>query len=134
MKMNLQTILTMTVILGVTALVGCQSKESQPALETETEQTEAEPAAQQISGPKTDTVIISQMEFQPADLTVSQGDTVVWINKDLVAHNVTEQPEKEGSVKSDTINNGQSWKMAVDHGFDYICSIHPTMKAKITMK
>ncbi len=32
------------------------------------------------------TVVIQQMKFTPADLTVSEGDTVTWINRDIVEH------------------------------------------------
>ena len=82
--------------------------------------------------PVTDTVIISAMAFHPAELTVNKNDTVIWINKGLVAHNVTEFPDSHWA--SDTIPPGISWKKAIDSSFDYFCSIHPTMKGKITVK
>jgi len=127
MKSNLKS-LALTGMFVLPALIGCQSQN---------EQTAADPAAEtgqeavQTNGPKTDTVMIYQMQFQPAELIVNKGDTVVWINKDLVAHNVTEDPT--GSVKSDTLNTGDSFKLVPDHSFDYICSIHPTMKAQLTV-
>ena len=33
---------------------------------------------------KTHTVTIEGMRFQPEVLTVARGDTIVWVNKDLV--------------------------------------------------
>jgi plastocyanin len=36
--------------------------------------------------PRTHTVTIEEMRFQPERLTVARGDTIVWVNKDLVPH------------------------------------------------
>ena len=41
--------------------------------------------------PSVDTVVIKQMQFFPAELHVNIGDTVIWINNDIVDHNVTEE-------------------------------------------
>jgi plastocyanin len=79
-----------------------------------------------------DTVIIQQMQFIPAILDVKPGDTVVWINKGLVDHNITEQ--KNQSWSSDTLHAGKSWKKVITDSVDYFCTIHPTMKGKIRLK
>lgn len=131
MKLNLKSMLVLTGMFVLPALIGCQSQNEQTAADSTAEtETAAEPE-QQTTGPKTDTVVIYQMQFQPANLTVNKGDTVVWINKDLVSHNVTEDPA--GSIKSDTLSTGDSFKLVPDHSFNYICSIHPTMKAQLTV-
>ena len=39
--------------------------------------------------PKTHTVTIEGMRFQPEMLTVERGDTIVWVNKDIVPHTAT---------------------------------------------
>ena len=79
-----------------------------------------------------DTVVIRQMQFIPAVLNVKIGDTVVWINKDMVDHNVTEETGK--AFYSDTLAVGKSWKMAVKDSANYLCTIHPTMKGKLVLK
>lgn len=79
-----------------------------------------------------DTVVIKQMQFTPAVLNVNIGDTVIWINKDIVAHNVTE--EKSKAFYSDTLAVGKSWKMVVKDSAHYLCSIHPTMKGQLVLK
>jgi plastocyanin len=76
-----------------------------------------------------DTVVIRQMQFDPAIVTINKGDTVVWINKDMVDHNVTE--EKSKTFYSDTIRVGKSWIHAFDSSAKYFCSIHPSMKGKV---
>lgn len=81
--------------------------------------------------PKTDTVVIDQMQFTPAELTIQKGDTVFFINKDLVAHDATEVNK---AWHSPTLQSGDSWKIAPDKSADYYCSIHLVMKGKIVVQ
>lgn len=78
------------------------------------------------------TVEIKEMKFQPAELTVQKGDTVVWINRDMVAHDVTEQPDKTWA--SSPLAMGQSWSLVATQSADYYCSIHVIMKGKLVVK
>ncbi|MEO6869026.1 MAG: plastocyanin/azurin family copper-binding protein [Ginsengibacter sp.] len=79
-----------------------------------------------------DTVILKQMQFSPATLNVSKGDTVVWINQDLVDHDITSNTSK--LFYSDTLKVGNSWKHVITDSASYHCSIHPSMIGKITLK
>lgn len=79
-----------------------------------------------------DTVIIKQMQFIPDTLAAQKGDTIVWINKDMVPHTVKE--EKSNGFYSDTIQVGKTWKIEATENANYDCSIHPTMKGKIVIK
>lgn len=78
------------------------------------------------------TVEIKDMKFVPDIITVNIGDTIVWINRDLVAHDATEETSKAWT--SGPIASGESWKMAVSEPADYYCSIHVVMKGKIQVK
>ncbi len=82
--------------------------------------------------PKAHTVEIKQMKFQPAELSVQKGDTVVWINNDMVAHDVTEEADKAWT--SSLIPVGQSWSLVVTESADYYCSIHVVMKGKLIVQ
>jgi plastocyanin len=82
--------------------------------------------------PKTYTVEIRNMAFVPADITVNKGDTIKWVNHDMMAHDVTEQTTKAWS--SGPIQADSTWKMAVTDEADYFCSIHVVMKGKIELK
>lgn len=84
------------------------------------------------NSPATDTVVIRQMQFDPAELNVKVGDTVVWINKDIVDHNVTQ--DKTNGFYSDTLSVGKSWKMVATDSANYFCSLHPSMKGKLALK
>jgi plastocyanin len=78
-------------------------------------------------------VVIEDMKFNPATLEVSQGDTVVWTNRDLVPHNATAEG---GAFRSGDLQSGQSWTYHADKkgDFPYLCSLHPTMRARLVVK
>jgi plastocyanin len=78
------------------------------------------------------TVEIKQMKFDPAEITVHKGDTIVFENKDMVAHDVTE--EKNKAWTSGQLAPNASWKMVADKNSDYFCSIHVVMKGKIKIE
>jgi plastocyanin len=84
------------------------------------------------SKPSTHTVTIDGARFSPAELTVSAGDTVVWVNKDILAHTAT---AKDGSFDSKVIQPGKSWRFIVKRkgAVPYTCSFHP-MNATLTVK
>ena len=77
-------------------------------------------------------VEIKQMKFQPAELVVQKGDTVVWINDDIVPHDVTEESSKAWT--SSLLPVGQSWRLVVTQSADYYCSIHVVMKGKLVVQ
>lgn len=78
-------------------------------------------------------VVIESMAFNPATLTVEQGDTVVWINRDLFVHNATAE---DGAFCSGDLKPGQSWSYRADRKgeFAYICTLHPTMRATLSVR
>ena len=83
--------------------------------------------------PVTHTVTIDASRFQPDTLTVTRGDTVVWVNDDLVAHTATSQP---GAFDSGLIAPGKSWKYKTKRAgeFAYTCTYHPTMMATLRVE
>ena len=80
--------------------------------------------------PKTHTVTIDATRFEPAALTVAPGDTVVWVNADLFPHTAT---SPLGVFDSKEIKPGTSWKYKVPKKglFEYICTLHPAMRASL---
>src|SRR5688572_21135362 len=82
--------------------------------------------------PKTYTVEINAMQFQPSELSVQKGDTVVFLNKDMVVHDVTE--EKSKAWASSPLSTAQSFSLVVTESANYYCSIHPVMRGKILIK
>src|SRR6478672_2898527 len=78
-------------------------------------------------------IAIDGTRFQPRDVTVAVGDTVVWTNKDPFPHNVSSQA---GGFQSKNLNPDQSFRFrATKRGtFSYVCTLHPTMAAVIHVK
>jgi len=79
--------------------------------------------------PRVHHVQLKNMKFEPAQITVAKGDTIVWTNLDIITHDVTE--EETRAWTSAPITMGKTWKMAVDKSASYYCSIHIVMKGKI---
>jgi plastocyanin len=86
--------------------------------------------------PRTHTVEIRGMEFHPAVLTVAVGDTVVWINRDIVPHTAT--AKGTGTPKWDTgqLGQGQTGRYVVRGrgAINYVCSFHPPMHGKLVIR
>ena len=82
---------------------------------------------------KTHTITIEGMRFQPERVTVARGDTVVWVNKDLVPHTAT---SNAGGFDSKMIQMEKSWAFTPRKKgeFAYICTFHPTMTAMLRVK
>lgn len=78
------------------------------------------------------TVEIKQMKFQPNELKLHSGDTVLWINKDITDHDVTEETRKAWT--SSKLSMGKSWSKVVTESADYFCSIHVVMKGKLIIE
>ena len=75
-------------------------------------------------------VTIDKLDFVPAQVTAKVGDTVEWINKDVIAHTAT--------VKGDwdvVIPPGKSATLVVEKAgtVEYYCRFHPNMKARLTV-
>ena len=79
----------------------------------------------------THTVTIFRMKFNPENLEVKKGDTVIWVNKDFVPHDVTE--EINNTWTSKPINQGDKWEKVIQDDVHYYCSIHKVMKGTITV-
>lgn len=79
---------------------------------------------------RTHTVMMEGMAFMPESLTVAVGDTIVWINKDLVPHTAT---STTAGFDSKLVEVRKSWRYTADRkgDFDYVCSLHPKMVAKL---
>jgi len=88
---------------------------------------EATPSAQRVE------VMILNLSFQPASITVGRGSTIVWRNQDTVAHTVIAE---DGSFGSDAIVAGDTFVQRFDKvkTYTYSCSIHPEMKGTIIVE
>ena len=96
------------------------------------EESPAESTPVEEKKPEMHAIEMSQMKFDPAELKVKKGDKVVFINHDMVAHDVTEQATK--AWNSSPMAEGQTWILVATETVDYYCSLHPVMKGKIVVE
>lgn len=78
-------------------------------------------------------VSIENFAFGPNAITISVGDTVSWTNDESsTAHTTTSD---DGLWDSGSLGGGGTFEHTFDDAgtFDYICSIHPSMTATITV-
>ena len=77
------------------------------------------------------TITIDKLVFQPAEVKAKVGDTIVWDNKDFMAHTAT-ATDKSWDV---TIAPGKTGRTALKKAgsIDYYCRFHPNMKARVVV-
>ena len=82
------------------------------------------------SSPRRHLIEIHKLKFIPAELEAAPGDTIVWINRDIVPHTIT---AADKSWDSGTIKKSSQWQTVVRSEIPgaYFCRFHPTMKARI---
>ncbi len=77
---------------------------------------------------------IKNFAFEPAELKIKKGTTVKWQNFDSAPHDVTSTTGKE--LGSATLSANDAYEHAFNEPgtFEYYCSIHPRMKAKVIVE
>ena len=78
-------------------------------------------------------VRIEDFSFQPGNLEVPIGAAVTWTNGDAAPHDAT---ARNGDWNTERLSNGESDTLTFDNAgtFDYYCSIHPSMKARLVVR
>lgn len=79
------------------------------------------------------TVKIENFTFSPADVNVSVGGTVTWINKDGAAHTVT---GTNNEFTSGQLADGKSFSFTFTKPgtIAYFCQNHPSMTGTVVVK
>jgi plastocyanin len=75
-------------------------------------------------------VTIDGLIFSPAEITAKIGDTVVWRNKDIVAHTATARGGFDVMIKPD---KSASLVLTKTGSVEYYCRFHPNMLGRITI-
>ena len=86
------------------------------------------------NSPKTYSVEIKSFAFNPATLTIKIGDSITWTNKDSVKHTVTSDSGNE--LDSELLSQNEVYTHTFNSAgtFNYHCTPHPYMKAKIVVE
>jgi plastocyanin len=92
------------------------------------------PAAPGAAATPANMILISNFAFSPATMTVAVGTKVTWMNQDSATHTVVSDDGK--TFQSGGIAQGQTYSFTFTTAgtFAYHCSVHPQMKATITVQ
>jgi plastocyanin len=78
-------------------------------------------------------VAMRNVDFSPAVVTIKQGETVRWTNRDIVPHTATSGNPGDGDAGSEFdspfLGSGQSFRKQFDQTGEYVyyCRVHPDM-------
>jgi amicyanin len=116
-------------VLGILFFAGCTNNQTTEI--TSTTAAQGVTTTTQISGNQ---VIIKNFAFGPAEMKIKAGDTVVWVNQDAAPHKL--ESDSGSEINSETLSNAQAYSHTFQTAgtYDYHCSIHPSMKAKIIVE
>lgn len=80
-----------------------------------------------------DAVTIEDFAYAPAGLTVSEGSTISFTNRDSTEHTAT---ASGSGFDTGTIEKGQTKSVTLERAgtFDYVCTFHPFMHGTVTVK
>lgn len=75
-------------------------------------------------------IVIDKMTYAPMRLEAKVGDTIVWTNKDFLAHTATANGQWDIMLPA-----GESGSVTLTKpgAFDYVCRFHPNMKGRIVV-
>lgn len=92
------------------------------------------PAEVAVAAEQGHQIPIAQYAYQHGEMTVRVGETVTWTNQDQAPHDVV-TTAGPAVLRSPLLAQGQSWSFTftVPGVYDYYCSVHPDMRARVTV-
>ncbi|GLK64690.1 amicyanin (plasmid) [Paracoccus kondratievae] len=83
-------------------------------------------------------VNIDKMKYDQPELTVQAGDTVYWVNREVMPHNVAFKKGVVGddAFKGEMLKKDQAYAITFNAvgSYEYHCTPHPFMRAKVTVE
>ena len=75
-------------------------------------------------------VMVDKLVFTPAQVSAKVGDTIEWINRDILAHTATVKGGMEVMIP---VKKTVRVTLQKAEAIDYYCRFHPNMKGRITV-
>ena len=77
-------------------------------------------------------VEIRRFRFVPAELTIKEGESVVWMNHDAAPHTAT---ATDGAWDTGALKRGERAVVRFEKAgrYRYICAYHPNMKGEVVV-
>ncbi|MDO9097656.1 MAG: plastocyanin/azurin family copper-binding protein [Candidatus Methanoperedens sp.] len=113
-------------LIFVVLVSGCTS-----APDTAPQQKATPPKQATPPPPMSVDIRIEDFMFFPPEVILAKGGTVTWSNKDTYEHTVT-----SGDFASSKLGQGQTFSHTFNDAgtYDYWCTIHASMRAKVIVK
>lgn len=73
-------------------------------------------------------IVVEKLVYTPAEVQAKVGDTITWVNKDIVAHTATVKGDWDVVIPA---KKSASFVVKKTGSVDYYCRFHPNMKARI---
>jgi plastocyanin len=81
---------------------------------------------------ETITVTIENLSFKPAEVKAKVGDTIQWVNKDVLDHTATARDGNFDVIQPAKKSTPQTLTKAGT--FDYYCRYHPNMTGRLVVE
>src|SRR4051794_17968020 len=75
-------------------------------------------------------VVVGQLVFSPVEINAKVGDTIEWVNKDILAHTATVRGDWDVMIAA---NKSASVVLKNVGAVDYYRRFHPNMKGRIVV-
>lgn len=75
---------------------------------------------------------ISKFKFNPSQIEVDVGDTIIWVNLDFVPHSANSTGIVFGTG-SLGLKESYSLKLTVSGRYKYFCTFHPSMQGTVVV-
>jgi plastocyanin len=75
-------------------------------------------------------VTINKLVFSPAEVNAKVGDTIEWVNRDVLAHTATVVGDWDVTIAAGAMARVVLRKAG---SVEYYCRYHPNMKGRITI-
>lgn len=83
-------------------------------------------------------VNIDKMKYDVPELTVQAGDTVYWVNNEVMPHNVAFKKGVvgDGDFRGEMLKKDQAYAITFNEAgdFEYFCTPHPFMRGKVIVE
>lgn len=78
------------------------------------------------------TVTIENLSFKPTEVKAKVGDTILWVNKDVLVHTATARDESFDVTQPP--KNTVSQTLTKAGSFDFYCKYHPNMTGRLVVE
>ena len=132
MKKILIGVLTLIILVGGFALISSSGndKSSMNGMDMSSNSSQSNSQATEPN-----TVTMKNIDYTVKELTVKKGTTVTWRNDDTAQHDVNFDDQAMDSADSKLLDQGQTYQYTFNEvgTFNYHCTPHPFMKAKVVV-